>query len=85
MDTFIHERRCTRCRHRWLPRKTSKPVTCPNCSSAYWDRPKGLVKVRTVVDIETAHTATNEPDALQEHQQDEQADQQSDEHEYWRG
>ena len=30
--------KCKRCNHEWYPRKPSKPITCPNCKSAYWDK-----------------------------------------------
>lgn len=36
----IHEYDCTRCGHRWIPRKQSYPKRCPNCTSAYWDVPR---------------------------------------------
>lgn len=31
--------RCERCGHEWIPRKKGYPVLCPNCKSAYWDKP----------------------------------------------
>jgi predicted Zn-ribbon and HTH transcriptional regulator len=31
--------RCERCSHEWLPRNKVKPVICPKCKSAYWNRP----------------------------------------------
>ena len=31
---------CERCSHKWLPRKKEKPIICPKCKSAYWDKPK---------------------------------------------
>lgn len=30
---------CTRCGHRWLPRKEDVR-TCPGCRTIYWDRPR---------------------------------------------
>ncbi len=30
---------CLRCEHRWIPRKPDRPIRCPSCKSAYWDRP----------------------------------------------
>ncbi len=41
--------KCLRCRHVWIPRVNmeeltgtikEKPKICPNCKSAYWDRPR---------------------------------------------
>ena len=32
--------KCIRCGHEWLPAKPGKPLLCPVCHSAYWDRPK---------------------------------------------
>lgn len=41
MATTVTERLCLRCQHRWLPRKAgTKPLLCPKCGSAGWDRPK---------------------------------------------
>lgn len=31
---------CKRCGHRWVPRTEEQPLTCPNCRSPYWDRPR---------------------------------------------
>ena len=31
---------CNRCGHKWLPRKDEHPRVCPQCHSAYWDKPK---------------------------------------------
>jgi hypothetical protein len=40
---------CLRCGHDWIPRVSmaelegtikEKPRICPNCKSAYWDKPK---------------------------------------------
>ena len=31
--------KCERCGHEWIPRKKEYPVLCPNCESAYWDKP----------------------------------------------
>jgi len=32
--------RCLRCLHTWLPRRSTRPVSCPACHSPYWDRPR---------------------------------------------
>jgi len=32
--------KCIRCEHEWIPKKKQKPVVCPECHSAYWDRKK---------------------------------------------
>lgn len=29
---------CKRCKHKWHPRTTEKPLLCPGCKSPYWDR-----------------------------------------------
>ena len=31
---------CVRCGHTWTPRKQTRPVQCPNCKNAQWDRPQ---------------------------------------------
>ena len=31
---------CIKCGHTWIPRKTEVRL-CPNCKTAYWDRPPG--------------------------------------------
>lgn len=31
---------CVRCAHQWLPKKPERPLICPKCKSAYWDRPR---------------------------------------------
>ncbi len=30
--------KCKRCKHEWAGRKPTKPITCPKCRSAYWDK-----------------------------------------------
>ena len=32
--------KCERCEHKWIPRKKEYPILCPNCKSAYWDKPR---------------------------------------------
>ncbi len=36
--------RCERCSHEWIPRGGERgergPAVCPDCKSAYWDRPR---------------------------------------------
>jgi hypothetical protein len=32
--------KCTRCKHKWIPRTSNNPRFCPNCNSPYWDKPK---------------------------------------------
>ena len=29
---------CKRCNHKWIPRKSEKPIICPKCKSPYWDK-----------------------------------------------
>ena len=31
---------CERCDHEWLPRRKEKPIICPKCKSAYWNKPR---------------------------------------------
>ena len=31
---------CLRCGHSWVPRKPERPMTCANCRSPYWDKPR---------------------------------------------
>lgn len=42
----ISELKCTRCGHKWYPRKPQKPRNCANkmCNSPYWDRPRRKAK-----------------------------------------
>lgn len=43
-DAFLSEQlerlNCNRCFHRWTPTHQSLPQTCPNCRSAYWNKPR---------------------------------------------
>ncbi len=32
--------RCLKCRYEWIPRKPGRPLTCPKCRQAGWDRPR---------------------------------------------
>ncbi len=32
--------KCERCAHIWVPRAKERPVICPKCKSARWDKPK---------------------------------------------
>ena len=29
---------CTRCNHKWLPRKKILPKVCPMCNNPYWNK-----------------------------------------------
>jgi len=31
--------KCLRCNHEW-PTKQDRPIICPKCKSAYWDKEK---------------------------------------------
>jgi DNA-directed RNA polymerase subunit RPC12/RpoP len=31
---------CCRCQHEWHPRKPERPVVCPRCKSAWWNKPR---------------------------------------------
>ena len=41
-EETVRRLKCLRCDHTWTPRKMaeSKPVSCPNCHSGYWARPR---------------------------------------------
>lgn len=39
MQTNVPRLTCLRCNHVWVPRQTEIRI-CPNCKSAYWDRPR---------------------------------------------
>ena len=49
---LIHGFSCDRCNYRWAPRASStpdetlpkEPKFCPNCKSAYWNRPRQLAR-----------------------------------------
>jgi predicted Zn-ribbon and HTH transcriptional regulator len=36
----VRECLCERCGYKWLPRQIEIPINCPNCKSAYWNRPR---------------------------------------------
>lgn len=41
-NVMLEGRRCLRCGHEWIPRKTNlKPKLCAFCHSAYWDVERG--------------------------------------------
>jgi len=40
--------KCTRCKHKWVPRKPQPPKECPKCRSPYWDRPIERKKVSKI-------------------------------------
>jgi hypothetical protein len=40
-EVTVNMLRCLRCNHTWLPRKLGdRPLTCPDCHSSYWFRPR---------------------------------------------
>ena len=50
MEETVTKKVCKRCEHSWLPRQTEAPLTCPKCSSAYWNRDKikyGKIKMES--------------------------------------
>lgn len=52
----IPELECTRCGHKWHPRKTTWPKVCASCNSPYWNVPRdekarALDKARTIPDL----------------------------------
>lgn len=52
----IPELECTRCGHKWYPRKTTWPKVCASCNSPYWNVPRdekarALEKARTIPDL----------------------------------
>jgi len=36
----VTNKECLRCGHNWMPRITTEPIICPNCSSPYWNTPR---------------------------------------------
>ena len=34
----IEPLQCTRCNHKWIPRKKELPKVCPLCNSPYWNK-----------------------------------------------
>jgi len=40
--TMIVELTCTRCGHKWFPRRPGFPTRCPKCISPYWNRLRQL-------------------------------------------
>jgi len=38
MEKTIVSKECNRCGHKWIPRNFEEPLTCPACSSPYWNR-----------------------------------------------
>ena len=39
MKVKIHELECTRCGHKWIPRKSDVRL-CAKCKTPYWETPK---------------------------------------------
>lgn len=39
-DVTIKARKCIRCSHIWVSRKSTEPTVCPKCKSPYWNIPK---------------------------------------------
>lgn len=31
---------CGRCSHKWVPRGSEMPTSCPSCHSPYWNKPR---------------------------------------------
>lgn len=38
------KRKCLRCNHSWILRKSNEPKVCPKCKSPYWDKKRQNVK-----------------------------------------
>lgn len=34
------KKKCERCEHKWLPKKSNQIRICPKCKSPYWDIPR---------------------------------------------
>lgn len=41
-EIIVRKLTCERCLYAWIPRKEELPVTCPQCGSPYWNRPRKL-------------------------------------------
>lgn len=44
-DVFIHELKCVKCGHKWIPRKAEVPKACPRCKNFNWMGGKSLWKL----------------------------------------
>lgn len=42
MTTFVEIHKCIRCKHRWIPRKSTKPKKCPKCKNPWDKKGRGL-------------------------------------------
>jgi predicted Zn-ribbon and HTH transcriptional regulator len=38
--------KCKRCGHKWIPRQTKLPKTCPKCHSPYWNTARKKPKTK---------------------------------------
>jgi predicted Zn-ribbon and HTH transcriptional regulator len=49
--------RCVRCGNEWQKKRYTyvRPVTCPQCNSRYWDKPRIYAKVKRVKVTEQTH------------------------------
>ena len=68
MTTYVQIHKCIRCKHKWIPRKSSAPKKCPSCKNP-WDRKgRGLGWRKGVSSIKNAdvHTDCKAPDSMNE-------------------
>ena len=67
MATYVQIHKCIRCKHRWIPRKSTKPKKCPKCKNP-WDRKgRGLGWRKGISNIKDADVhAELIPDSMDE-------------------
>ena len=51
----IIELTCTRCGHKWYPRRPGEPTRCPKCVSPYWNKPRRLKRGVNIVVPDKKH------------------------------
>ena len=60
MTTYVEIHKCVRCKHKWIPRKSSKPKKCPKCKNP-WDRKgRGLGWRKGISNVKSADVHSEE-------------------------
>jgi DNA-directed RNA polymerase subunit RPC12/RpoP len=44
----LPRRHCLRCGYRWIPRTDMPAITCAQCRSPYWDKPRLATREKRV-------------------------------------